>query len=193
MITVQCIEKFRDKQGRIYGYRIRDISGQTKDVKPENLKRAIANKQIQIVNLTLTSDGRLVDKASDNLKNIKLGDTPVKEQTREDLFFEAIHNIEKDFCDKIGTDEPYNEEYDVDKEYVDYSDIICDAYSECNIGISIEYDNTTDDEDIKTYIGSIGKEVNIPITTKAQHNIYISLTNTDMYDQIGRASCRERV
>lgn len=29
MIQAKCIEKFRDKQGKIYGYRLVDINGQT--------------------------------------------------------------------------------------------------------------------------------------------------------------------
>ena len=61
MLQAACIQKFRDKNNQIYGYRIQDSTGATRDVKPEALKNAIKNKQIYITNLTLTSDNRLVD------------------------------------------------------------------------------------------------------------------------------------
>lgn len=61
MITAKCIQKFRDKNNRICGYRLQDQQGYTKDVNSEQLKAAIAQKQIVITNLTLTIDGRLVD------------------------------------------------------------------------------------------------------------------------------------
>lgn len=93
MIQAKCIQKFRDKQNKIYGYKLVDINGQTQDVKSDNLKQAIRNKQIQVVNLTLTSDGRLVDKVSDNLKSSKLGEAPVQKQSREDEIFETASNV----------------------------------------------------------------------------------------------------
>lgn len=80
MIKVKCIQKFRDKQGKIYGYRLQYLSGQTQDVKPENLKQAIKNNQIQVTNLKLTSNNRLID-AKDEVKlpNEKLlGTAPQK-------------------------------------------------------------------------------------------------------------------
>ena len=61
MVQATCIQKFRDKHNNIYGYRIKDTSGKTLDVKSDSLKNAIKNKQIHITNLTLTSDNRLID------------------------------------------------------------------------------------------------------------------------------------
>ena len=61
MLQATCILKFRDKHNQIYGYRLKDTTGNTRDVKSEALKNAIKNKQIHITNLTLTSDNRLVD------------------------------------------------------------------------------------------------------------------------------------
>ena len=60
MITVKCIQKFK-KNNRIYGYQLQDSQGNTKDVTPDQLKTAIRNNQINIVNLTLTLDNRLID------------------------------------------------------------------------------------------------------------------------------------
>lgn len=61
MIQTKCIQKFRDNTGKIYGYRLADSNGQIKDVRSEELKNAIRCKHISVVNLTLTSDSRLVD------------------------------------------------------------------------------------------------------------------------------------
>lgn len=76
MIQAKCIEKFRDKQGRIYGYRLIDLNGKTQDVTPDNLKNAIKTGKINIVNLTLTSDNRLIDKETKQLQSKELGEAP---------------------------------------------------------------------------------------------------------------------
>lgn len=77
MIQAKCIQKFRDKQNKIYGYRLQDINGQVQDVTPENLKVAIKNNQIHVVNLTLTADNRLVDTTEKQLQAKILGKAPV--------------------------------------------------------------------------------------------------------------------
>ena len=69
MIQVKCIQKFRDKNNNIYGYRLQDANGQLKDIKSHELKQAIASGSIQVVNLILTSDGRLISKESTSNKN----------------------------------------------------------------------------------------------------------------------------
>lgn len=78
MIQVKCIQKFRDNQGRIYGYRLADVNQQTQDVTSENLKKAIKSGKINVVNLTLTSDNRLVDTSEKLLQNKSLGKAPVR-------------------------------------------------------------------------------------------------------------------
>ena len=60
MIQAKCIEKYRDKNNKIVGYRLVDLNNRTQDFTPEALKNAIDNKKIHVVNLTLTSDGRLI-------------------------------------------------------------------------------------------------------------------------------------
>lgn len=62
MQKVISISKFRDKNGKIIGYTIQSDKGEIKEVKSEDLKKAIIAKKIEVLNLTLTSDGRLVDK-----------------------------------------------------------------------------------------------------------------------------------
>lgn len=60
MIQATCIQKFK-KNNKIYGYRLQDSQGNIRDVYSDPLKQAIKNGQITILNLTLTSDNRLVD------------------------------------------------------------------------------------------------------------------------------------
>lgn len=77
MIQAKCIQKFRNKNNQIIGYRLQDINGQIQDVTPENLKKAILNKQVHIVNLTLTADNRLIDTTEKQLQAKVLGKAPV--------------------------------------------------------------------------------------------------------------------
>lgn len=72
MITVKCIGKIRDKSGKIIGYRLQDINGQTQEASAESLKKAIKNKVIHVVNLRLTSDNRLVNSSEKQLKSVAL-------------------------------------------------------------------------------------------------------------------------
>ena len=93
MIQAKCIQKFRDKQGKIYGYRLQDINGQVQDVQPENLKTAIKNKQIHIVNLRLTTDNRLVDTTEKQLKCKELGKSPVIKKSKLDIIEDYIQSL----------------------------------------------------------------------------------------------------
>lgn len=62
-LVVQCVEKQRDKHNNIKAYLLQDKNGNKKVFNPAELKQAIANYQIQVLNLTLTSDNRLIDTA----------------------------------------------------------------------------------------------------------------------------------
>lgn len=72
MIQCKCIEKFRDSKGNIVAYRLMDSNLKTQDITPQLLKQAIKNNQLDVVNLKLTSDNRLIDKKenvqTDNVK-----------------------------------------------------------------------------------------------------------------------------
>lgn len=128
MIQAKCIQKFRDKNNHIYGYRLQDINGQTQDFKPENLKQAIINKQINVINLTLTSDMRLVDKSEDKLKSTKLckkysceGIQSTKKQNNAINLFDKMPDIIVEAAEKLdnvmefalcrdrGEDDDFNE------------------------------------------------------------------------------------
>ena len=99
IIQAKCIQKFRDKQNRIYGYRLVDLNGQTQDVTSDNLKNAIANGQIHVVNLTLSKDGRLVDTSEKQLQSKSLGKAPVIKDNDYSNVAKAFVLIEKELLD----------------------------------------------------------------------------------------------
>ena len=61
MVRCKCIGKFRNKHGIIIGYRLQDYDGKVMDARAEIVKRCVANNQLLVENLKLTSDNRLVD------------------------------------------------------------------------------------------------------------------------------------
>lgn len=80
MIQAKCIEKFRDKSNKIIGYKLVDLNNKTQDFTPEVLKNAIVSKKIHVVNLTLTSDGRLMSTSDKSLPYEEEKKTIKKEQ-----------------------------------------------------------------------------------------------------------------
>lgn len=63
-LKVFCTEKIRSNN-KITGYRTRDIrAGQQTTVDPEALKLNIRNNKLEVVNLMLTSDNRLINAGS---------------------------------------------------------------------------------------------------------------------------------
>lgn len=62
MLLVTCIEKFRNKQNQIIGYRVQDGTGATMDITSKQLKDALISGRAQVTNLTLTKDGKIIDK-----------------------------------------------------------------------------------------------------------------------------------
>lgn len=63
MIEVKCIDKQRNKSGDITAYKLIDRQWNIKVLKPLELKQMIKQGQIKVVNLTLTSNNRLIDKS----------------------------------------------------------------------------------------------------------------------------------
>lgn len=61
-MIVVCKLKFRDNRGNIIGYRLKDMNNNTIDILPDSLKKAIKSGRIQVQNLRLTSDDRLVSR-----------------------------------------------------------------------------------------------------------------------------------
>lgn len=72
MVQVKSVKTYRDKNNKIIGYRIRDLKGQEMDITSDKLKFAIANAQLSVLNLTLTSNNRLVEKGTGSIKDLSL-------------------------------------------------------------------------------------------------------------------------
>ena len=62
MIEAICIRKIRANNGELTGYALEDQQGQTTTIQHEQLKSAIMNGQIHVLNLQIDSRGRLRDK-----------------------------------------------------------------------------------------------------------------------------------
>lgn len=60
-MKVKCIAKERDRNNKIVGYKLQDQQGNTVIIKPDALKSAIKTNRIEVINLTITSDNRLID------------------------------------------------------------------------------------------------------------------------------------
>lgn len=59
------IEKIRDKNDKIIGYKLRNVqTNEIITVSSGDLKDAIQRRQVEVTNLTLTADTRLIDKNS---------------------------------------------------------------------------------------------------------------------------------
>ena len=56
----RCIRKFRNKSNVIIGYRLIDDKGKTLDINAQALKTAMRNKAVEISNLSLTADNRII-------------------------------------------------------------------------------------------------------------------------------------
>ena len=66
MLVAKCVEKIRDKNGKIVKYRLQDKTGSQTELEAKLVKKFILESQMDVVNLQVTSDGRLVDKTEDN-------------------------------------------------------------------------------------------------------------------------------
>ena len=73
MIQVKCIEKLRDKNNKIYGYKLQDLNQQTRNITSGILKDAIRRGEIDVVNLKLTADNKLIDRKEQDINNLKIG------------------------------------------------------------------------------------------------------------------------
>lgn len=63
MNTIICkqLAKYKDKNGKIIGYRLVDSQGNQKDIRQNDLKNAISNGTVKVTNLSLTKNGRLIE------------------------------------------------------------------------------------------------------------------------------------
>lgn len=106
MLKVRCLEKIYDKSKRIIGYKIISDSGEVVDVKADKLKEAIQNHKLEVLNLQLTSDNRLIDRKCDKkfARNTILGKDffaqlkehpAMKETYNKSIQFRSVKDINK--------------------------------------------------------------------------------------------------
>ena len=74
-LKVKCVEKIRDKNNNIINYKIADNKGEEIIVDAKQLKEKIKAYQVECLNLTLTSDNRLVDREGAEVAKITGGKT----------------------------------------------------------------------------------------------------------------------
>lgn len=67
MIYTKCTTRFKDSKGN-YVYRVADFEGNLQNFRAKELRQAIKDGKIVVVNLSLTSDDRLVEKKIETLK-----------------------------------------------------------------------------------------------------------------------------
>lgn len=67
MVKCKCIEKKRNKHGIIKSYVLQDNTGRKLEITAEQLKQAIFFEQVEVTNLKLTADGKLINKQDINI------------------------------------------------------------------------------------------------------------------------------
>ena len=63
MVYLKCIGKVRYKNGNILRYALLNQNNETIMIEPDDLKHEILAHNVEVINLTLTSDNRLIDKS----------------------------------------------------------------------------------------------------------------------------------
>lgn len=67
MISATCIQKIKTESGRIQSYILQDIQGKVVEISAIELKQAMQNNQIRVVNLKLTKDNRIANTKVDRV------------------------------------------------------------------------------------------------------------------------------
>lgn len=86
MIKVKCVDRIKDKNGNVVDYLLEDKNKKRKEMKAKDLKEAIKNKKIEVVNLTLTDDNRLIVKEEkEEIKKVVKKETKKEEKKETNL------------------------------------------------------------------------------------------------------------
>lgn len=98
MIDVRAIQKLRDADGNLIGYTLQQVgTDYIVHVYKEPLKEAVRNGQVNLVNMTLTSDGRLIGHAAKERKPRQAKAAPVAPVwTPNNVNLQAIFTCGKD-------------------------------------------------------------------------------------------------
>lgn len=69
MVQAKALKELKDSNGHVYGFKLRDENGLEMDIKCSDIINAMRNNLINIINLSITNDNKLVMK-EDKQKNI---------------------------------------------------------------------------------------------------------------------------
>jgi len=145
----ECITKFRDKNNRIKGYRLRDKNGRTVEESAEKVKKAIACGNVTVSNLTLTSDGRLVDTGAGGERKTKSIFRNVDEAARFIILMAGtisraagwtgnLHTEDNGSNDKVDLNfEPKNGNFVYKKEYVYLNITWCKETNKLSVSLQL--------------------------------------------------------
>lgn len=153
MIKAKCTKKYRDNKGRIYGYELVDLNGNKQEIKAEELKSEIYKKHIDVVNLTMTSDNRLIDKKE------KTDKKPVTAASSMKRLINKVRECEQKFCSNIGSGQINNVKSQLlENEALTYRDIIDNIYKDFYMIVDITVNNK--DKEIRMKLISESKNDN---------------------------------
>ena len=96
MTKVKCISKNRNTKGAIVSYTLQDANGATMNVTGQQIKQAITNGQVEIINLQIDKAGRLIDKpieTSQVPKTYSVKSSNINIEKQAEIFIRFIKDI----------------------------------------------------------------------------------------------------
>lgn len=172
MIKVQVVRKLYDNNQQLIGYTIRDAQGVMRNVWKDALKNAVRSNQVEVVNMTLTSDGRFIGAAQKKDIINSAPNTPAVSQNIVGAFnrgkfiiaYMVDNNGEKVIMHNACTDVQFAEDIKK-KQFKTLRDKLIDSLKKEGINTKFEV----------AKIGNGLYSIDIPITDKKVQNIVIAL------------------
>lgn len=94
-IILKCVDKIRDKNGKITGYKVMTRDGKKTVIPAEILKKHITENIADVVNLKLTSDGRLIESKIEEFNQNNYNKLYVNHTPKFSLTYQHIEYIKK--------------------------------------------------------------------------------------------------
>ena len=103
MVNYTCIDKLRDNNGKITAYRL-IIAGASSDknakiVAPDLLKQKMLTHEVDVINLKLTSDNRLIDRSEQEWNELRKQQADAR---RKQLYQQFVDKRDNSMPAKIG-------------------------------------------------------------------------------------------
>ena len=135
MIQAKCIQKIRDNSGKICGYTLIDLHGKIMHISSAELKMMLTKNDIQVLNLKLTKDNRIIsiESESKDIEN-KINEYEDKHNKKINDYIEYKYRLLK----KAGFD-------DIHIAYKEsYSSVSDTLYFDIGSNITCKIDNTAE-------------------------------------------------